>query len=93
MNSSTINSLAFIASPVRSGSTLLHVMLDSHPNISNPGECDYMFDLIDDNGVQPGMREYITWPAISRIFLAKQLHVDEKLSYPDLMKSFLVQLL
>ena len=86
------NSPIFIVAPVRSGSTLLHLMLNSHPSIINPGECDFFFDLLDDSNNYPNMGEYQKWLSVNRIFNAKKLKVDENLSYPELMHSFLEQL-
>ena len=38
--------LVFVASALRSGSTLLRLMLNSHPRISSPGEFDFLFDSL-----------------------------------------------
>ena len=81
----------FLVSPVRSGSTLLRLMLDSHPDISNPGECDFLFDMLGDDGSFPDTESYIRWLSTNRIFLAKKLKIDEKLSCEALIKSFVNQ--
>ena len=93
MNKSVVNTPIFVVAPVRSGSTLLHLMLGSHPEITNPGECDFIFDLVDDAGNYPDMKEYRNWLSLNRIFNAKQLKTDETLSYPDLMQFYLQQLI
>ena len=72
---------------------LLHLMLGSHPEISNPGEADFILDLVDDAGNYPDMREYRNWLSLNRIFNAMKLNADETLSYPELMQSFLQQLI
>jgi LPS sulfotransferase NodH len=81
----------FLVGSVRTGSTLLRLMLDSHPHITNPGECDFLFELVDDNGRFPDILEYRRWLSTDRIFLEKQIRVDEDLTYFDLMQSFLGQ--
>ena len=86
------NAPVFIVAPVRSGSTLLHLMLDSHPDIANPGECDFMFDRVTNEGSFPAMGDYRNWLAINRIFLSKGLHTDEGLAYEDLMRTYLEKL-
>ena len=78
----------FIIAPLRSGSTLLHLMLDSHPAISNPGEFDFMFDQVTDEGKVPVMDDYLKWLASDRIFLAKGLLIDRRLSYEELLWSW-----
>lgn len=82
----------FIVSPVRSGSTLLRLMLDSHPEISNPGECDFLFDMIGDDGSYPDATAYSRWLSTNRIFLAKSLKIDEQLASGSIIKSFVSQL-
>lgn len=81
----------FIVGPVRSGSTLLRLMLDSHPQITNPGECDFLFDMVGDTGECPNVSDYAEWLSANRIFRATGLLVDAKLSYEELMRSFLSQ--
>ncbi len=82
----------FLVSPVRSGSTLLRLMLDSHPAISNPGECDFLFDMLGDDGSFPDTASYARWLSTNRIFLAKNLKIDKRLSCEALIKSFVDQL-
>lgn len=47
-----IPALVFVAGPLRSGSTLMTLMLDRHPSLKNPGEFDFLFDAF---GVDGGM--------------------------------------
>jgi len=82
----------FIVGPVRSGSTFLRLMLDSHPLITNPGECDFLFDMVGDDGKLPSMTAYIDWLSANRIFVAKNLIVDTALPYTELVRSFAKQL-
>lgn len=82
----------FVVGPVRSGSTFLRLMLDSHPQISNPGECDFLFDRVSDRGEFPDVMAYASWLSANRIFRAKGVAVDTGLPYGELMQSFLNQL-
>lgn len=47
-------SLVFVAGPLRSGSTLLTLMLDRHSSLKNPGEFDFLFDAF---GVDGGLAQ------------------------------------
>lgn len=82
----------FICGALRSGSTLLHLMLDHHPGIKNPGEFDFMFDQIGDDGTFPDIAEYWEFLDRSRIFKAKNLTIDKYLTFEELVVSFVEQL-
>jgi hypothetical protein len=49
---SPVCSIAFVAGALRSGSTLMRLMLDRHSRISNPkpGEFDFLFDAFGNDG-------------------------------------------
>ncbi|MFK5970530.1 MAG: sulfotransferase [Candidatus Marithrix sp.] len=87
-----INNIIFICGALRSGSTLFHLMLNSHPNIINPGEYDFLFDKITSNGGFPEIEKYREYLLSDRIFNSKFLEVDESLEYSDLIKSFIEQM-
>jgi hypothetical protein len=70
---------------------MIRLMLDSHPNIANVGECDFLFDMVSDSGQYPPVFEYHKWLSENWIFESKQLKVDADLSYLDLMNSFIEQ--
>ena len=82
----------FLIAPVRSGSTFLQLMLDSHPNITNPGECDFLVNQVADNGAYPNMRDYQEWLKFDRIFLDKRLVIDASMDYANLVDSFINQM-
>ena len=84
--------LIFVCGALRSGSSLTHLMLDSHPQIKNPGEFDFLFDKITDEGVFPQINEYHEWLSSHRIFMSKSLVIDKMLSFPELIDSFINQL-
>ena len=84
--------LFFICGALRSGSSLTHLMLDHHPCLKNPGEFDFLFDKIADNGTFPEIRAYHKWLSTHRIFQSKNLEIDKSLAYIDLINSFISQL-
>jgi len=67
-------------------------MLDSHPDISNPGEFDFLIDLLGSNGQAPDPQRYRRWLATHRGFQAMGLAVDPALGYAELMHAFVKQL-
>jgi len=87
-----INKIVFICGALRSGSSLTHLMLDHHPCLKNPGEFDFLFDQVADNGKFPEIKEYHDWLSTHRIFQSKNLEIDESLPYVDLINSFISQL-
>ena len=50
MSSPLASALVFVAGPLRSGSTLMTLMLDRHSCIKNPGEFDFLFDAFGVDG-------------------------------------------
>lgn len=67
-------------------------MLDHHPNIKNPGEFDFMFDLVTGQNGFPAIDAYHEFLDKSRIFKSKHLKIDNALNFQDLITSFTTQL-
>ena len=44
-----MNKLTFVFGALRSGTTVFKLMLDSHPDLENPGEVDFIFDYLNLN--------------------------------------------
>ncbi len=86
------NQPVFIVAPVRSGSTLLHLMLDSHPDMVNPGECDFLFDQVADDGTLPNIKSFHEWLEVNRYFLEKQVKADPSLGFVELINSLVSQM-
>jgi len=89
----TDKKIVFMCGALRSGSSVFHLMLDCHPDIENPGEFDFLFDLVSDDGVVPDIDFYHNWLSMHRIFQSKSLIIDESLDYMDLIASFIDQLI
>ncbi|MGI1662022.1 sulfotransferase family protein [Palleronia sp. KMU-117] len=50
--------IVFVYGALRSGTTLFRLMLDSHPDIDNPGEVDFLFDYLDPDTTHPSGWSY-----------------------------------
>lgn len=89
--------MSFISHPIflvgaeRSGTTLLRLMLDSHPQLSWCYEFEYSVDLVSNDSGWPVLEDYYKWLATHRIFQAANFEIDYNLDYPQLVNSFLLQ--
>lgn len=85
--------LIFVCGALRSGTSLLHLMLNHHPELKNPGEFDFFFDLVTDDYQSPKVHVYENWLLNHRIFLSKNLIFprDAK-EYSEVLRSFKAQL-
>jgi hypothetical protein len=81
----------FLVGSERSGTTLLRIMLDSHPEIAFFFEFDYAVTLMADSGAWPDLEEYYRFLEMDYIFHAAQVSIDKDLDYPTLANSFLRQ--
>lgn len=80
----------FVFGALRSGTTMLRLMLDAHPGLSNPGEADFLFDHLDLAAAPPRYdREALT---DSRIFRDRGLTLAPGLDGLDLLADLLAQL-
>lgn len=81
----------FLVGAERSGTTVLRLMLDCHPQIAWCDEFEYAVDRIPDGGGWPRNDEYYQWLETHRIFQDSGFAIDRRLSYPQLINSFLCQ--
>ncbi|MGF1496679.1 MAG: sulfotransferase [Elainellaceae cyanobacterium] len=81
----------FLVGAERSGTTMLRLMLDHHPQIAWCNEFEYTVDWLGDDGSYPDLDFYYDQLAVHRIFQATNFEIDAALSYPDLVNSFLHQ--
>lgn len=81
----------FLVGAERSGTTLLRLLLDSHPNIAFQFEFEYVVDQLDELGAYPDLKTYYQYLETHRIFQMHPFKIDKSLSYPALVQSFLIQ--
>jgi len=87
------NEIFYVCGALRSGSTLLHLMIDNHLKLNNPGEFDFFFDQINKNGEEPSLKYYKSWLGTHRIYNSKGLSFPESaISYSDVLDDFVQQL-
>lgn len=76
----------FVFGALRSGTTLMRLILKHHPGLDSPGEADFLFDHIrPDPTHATGWRYDRAALARDRIFLAKGVPLPEGLDGTDLM--------
>lgn len=81
----------FLVGAERSGTTVLRLMLSHHPQIAWCNEFEYTVDRIPDGDDWPHLEDYYQWLETHRIFQATGFTIDRRLSYPQLVNSFLLQ--
>lgn len=81
----------FLIGSERSGSTMCRLMLDHHPQLACNLESDFLVSQIGDDGQLPTLADYHGFLRRDRIFRHSRFSIDESLSYPALMDSFLEQ--
>ncbi len=81
----------FLVGAERSGTTLLRLMLDSHPKIAFEFEFEFVVDQIDAEGHYPQLSDYYEYLSTHRIFLLNSPTIDKNLPYDALVRSFLTQ--
>lgn len=86
-----IDSPVFLVGAERSGSTLLRLMLDGHPQLAFNEEFEYAVDVMPESGGFPSMQDYIQHLELDRVFLSTGYQIQPGLSYSELVDSFLVQ--
>ena len=80
----------FIVGALRSGTTLLRLMVDHHPDVCIFGEFEYAVRWIED-GTLPSLEEYHSQLRGDRVFRAHGLEIDPSFDYQGLVQSFLEQ--
>lgn len=83
-----LQSPVFLVGSMRSGSTLLRLMLDHHPEIAFDKEFDFAVALVSDTGQLPPMQSYLEW---IRHVRGVDYKVNPSLSYREMVNDFLRQ--
>jgi hypothetical protein len=81
----------FLIGSERSGTTLLRLMLDHHPEIACNLESEYLVSQISDSRNWPNMAEYSDWLRSDRVFQHSQFKVNPDFDYVELVNDFLLQ--
>jgi hypothetical protein len=81
----------FLVGAERSGTTVCRLMIDHHPSITWCNEFEYAVDFMPKEGNWPDLQRYYEHLEIHRIFQATGFEIDETLTYPELVNSFLIQ--
>ena len=81
----------FLVGAERSGSTLLRLMLDSHPEVTCCEGFEFMVEQVGDDGTLPPMDQYLDYLSVHRIFGSSQLTIDDSLGYVELLNDFFAQ--
>jgi len=93
INMTRHDDIVFVYGALRSGTTVFRLMLDAHPQISNPGEMDFLFDFLKlDSSHETGWRYNIDAMRVHRIFKSKNLELTSGMDGLDLLGSFFDQL-
>src|SRR5437763_10951038 len=78
----------FLVGSERSGTTLLRLMLDHHPEIAFEKEIDFVVTQVSDTGALPPLDSYLDWIATVR---SANYVIDRSLDYRGLVNDFLRQ--
>lgn len=81
----------FLLGCERSGTTLLRLMLDHHPEIAINLESDFMVTQISDDGSFPDIGTYLNFLRNDRCFQHSYFKIKDGLDYVSLVKDFLEQ--
>jgi hypothetical protein len=86
-----ISQPVFLVGAERSGTTLLRLMLDGHPELAWNEEFEYAVDLMPADEGYPDLGPYHAYLEEDRIFRLSGFVIDKQRSYPELLDSFLEQ--
>ena len=67
-------------------------MLDGHPGIRNPGEFDFFFDYLGDDGTEPSVEQFQNALSKNRIFHARGMQMEDADSYEEMLIRFVDQM-
>jgi len=86
-----LNEPFFLVGSERSGTTLLRLMLQHHPDIECAPEFEFLVERMTPEEGYPPLEEYHAWLETNRIFVPHNLGIDRSLAYPQLVRGFLSQ--
>jgi hypothetical protein len=86
-----IETPVFLVGAERSGTTLLRLMLDHHPDIAFNLESEFLVSEISDGGAFPDVADYRRKLRENRIFRHSGFEIPDDLDFPALVNDFLRQ--
>jgi hypothetical protein len=86
-----ITAPVFLVGAERSGSTMLRLMLNDHPDVCWLNEFEYAVDHLGDDGAYPNLDSYSEWLSSHRTYTATGFVINRDLSYNQLVNNFLIQ--
>lgn len=94
MSTDQPSQIYFLVGSVRSGTTMLRLMLDHHPQICCFGEFEYAVQPLEVSkaGKPPNKGDYHQWLTAERRFVAHNLTINHEVGYPELVRSFVQQM-
>lgn len=82
----------FLVGSERSGTTMLRLMLNQHPEICFHHEFVYSVEKIKTNGELPDLDSYVDYLANDRVFQLDNLQIKDADDYVEVVRNFLVQI-
>jgi len=89
MSSHQVQSPVFLVGAERSGTTLLRLILDHHPQVYFHHEFEYAVDMVGDDGTHPSVEAYAATMATDRVFQHAREVIPSGLDYCAVVDSFL----
>lgn len=84
--------LVFICGALRSGTTLLRIMVNHHPLLSNPGEMDFLFEPPPEKNGAPDLARYLHEVSFNRVFKAAGFKPKPELGHAGMIHDMVAQL-
>jgi len=81
----------FLIGCVRSGTTLLRLLLGHHPSICKCEEFDFSVEFFEENQSPPVLSDFHSYLKNHRGFRLSRYKIDKSLGYHELVNSFLLQ--
>ena len=84
--------IVFICGALRSGTTLLRIMINHHPLLSNPGEMDFLFEPPPERNGAPELDRYLHDISFNRVFKNLGFKPRPELGYAGMIDDMVAQL-
>lgn len=84
--------IVFICGALRSGTTLLRIMVNHHPQLSNPGEMDFLFEPPQVKGGAPDIERYLRDISFNRVVRKIGFKSKPELGYSGMIRDMVDQL-